>query len=71
LLPIDRYPTALRNVVLLNPATGVTQLFHLAVDGSATDWPAAVAISVAWMVVFGIAAVYLHCKRDRVFADLL
>jgi ABC-type polysaccharide/polyol phosphate export permease len=70
-LPLERYPAALRHVVLLNPATGIAQLFHLAIDGSAVDWPTAVAISGAWTVVLGIAAVYLHCKRDRVFADLL
>jgi ABC-type polysaccharide/polyol phosphate export permease len=70
-LPLQQYPVALRHVVLLNPATGVTQLFHLAVDGAAADWPHAVAITVIWTIVVGIGAVALHCSRDRVLADLL
>jgi ABC-type polysaccharide/polyol phosphate export permease len=70
-LPLSRYPAALRHVVLINPATGVAQLFHLAIDGSAADWPTAVLATVAWSVVLAVAAVLLHCWRDRVFADLL
>jgi ABC-type polysaccharide/polyol phosphate export permease len=70
-LPLERYPGALRDVVLINPATGVAQLFHFAIDGSVSDWPIAVAASVAWTVVLGVTAVYLHCTRDRVLADLL
>jgi ABC-type polysaccharide/polyol phosphate export permease len=70
-LPLQHYPVALRHVVLANPATGIAQLFHLAIDGSATDWPTAVLVSVGWTIVLGIAAVFLHCSRDRVLADLL
>jgi ABC-type polysaccharide/polyol phosphate export permease len=70
-LPLQRYPTALRNVVLANPATGIAQLFHLAVDGNADRWGTAVLISAAWTVVLGAIAVWLHCARDRVMADLL
>jgi ABC-type polysaccharide/polyol phosphate export permease len=71
ILPLQRYPHALRQIVLLNPATGVVQLFHLAIDGVALDWGRATAITVAWTVVVGILAVVLHCSRDRVLADLL
>jgi ABC-type polysaccharide/polyol phosphate export permease len=70
-LPLGRYPAALRHVVLLNPATGVAQLFHLAIDGSAADWPTAVLVTVAWTAALSIAAVFVHCRRDRVLADLL
>jgi lipopolysaccharide transport system permease protein len=70
-LPLGRYPPALRNVVLLNPATGVAQLFHLAIDGSAADWPTAVLVTAAWTVALAVAAVFVHCWRDRVLADLL
>lgn len=70
-LPLDRYPHALRDVVIANPATGITQLFHLAVSRSAADWPPAVLVTVAWTVVLGAAAVVVHCWRDRVLADLL
>lgn len=70
-LPLQHYPTALRNVVLANPATGIAQLFHLAVDGSADQWGTAVLITAGWTVVLGLIAVWLHCARDRVMADLL
>lgn len=70
-LPLQRYPTALRNVVLANPATGIAQLFHLAVDGSAARWGTAVLVSFGWTLVLGVLAVWLHCARDRVMADLL
>lgn len=70
-LPLQRYPTALRNVVLANPATGITQLFHLAVDGYAARWGTAVLISAGWAVGLGVVAVWLHCARDRIMADLL
>src|SRR5581483_2954019 len=59
-LPLDRYPVALRHAVLVNPATGVAQLYHLAIDGSATDWATAVVVTAAWTVGFGILAVVLH-----------
>jgi lipopolysaccharide transport system permease protein len=70
-LPLGRYPVSLRHVVLVNPATGIAQLFHLAVDGSAADWPTAVGVTVAWTIVLGIVAVVFHCSRDRILADLL
>jgi ABC-type polysaccharide/polyol phosphate export permease len=70
-LPLQNYPVALRNVVLANPVTGVEQLFHLAVDGSATDWPIALTVTVAWSIALAIAATAIHCSRDRVLADLL
>jgi ABC-type polysaccharide/polyol phosphate export permease len=70
-LPLEHYPVALRHVVLINPATGIAQLFHLAIDGSAADWPTAVIITAVWTVVLSVTAVFLHCSRDRVLADLL
>jgi len=70
-LPLQRYPSALRHVVLANPATGIVQLFHYAIAGGAADWGHAVLISGAWTVALAIAAVYVHCSRDRVLADLL
>jgi ABC-type polysaccharide/polyol phosphate export permease len=70
-LPLQRYPTALRGVVLANPATGIAQLFHLAVEGSADRWGTAVLITGGWTIVLAVAAVWLHCARDRVMADLL
>lgn len=70
-LPLEHYPVALRNVVLANPATGIAQLFHLAVDGSAASWPTAVVVTAGWTIVLGVAAIVLHCSRDRVLADLL
>jgi ABC-type polysaccharide/polyol phosphate export permease len=70
-LPLQRYPVALRHVVLVNPATGIAQLYHFAIEGSAIDWQKAVLISAGWTVLLSISAVMLHCRRDRVMADLL
>jgi ABC-type polysaccharide/polyol phosphate export permease len=70
-LPLERYPVALRHAVLVNPVTGVAQLYHLAIDRSAADWPTAVVVTAVWTVGLGILAVFLHCSRDRVLADLL
>lgn len=70
-LPLQRYPVALRHAVLVNPATGIVQLYHFAIDGSAADWVTALLVTVAWTVVLAVAAVWLHCRRDRVMADLL
>ncbi|MDT4996538.1 MAG: lipopolysaccharide transport system permease protein [Pseudonocardiales bacterium] len=70
-LPLQRYPTALRNVVLANPITGVVQLFHCAIAGSADQWGRAVLVTGGWTLVLAVVAVYLHCTRDRVLSDLL
>jgi ABC-type polysaccharide/polyol phosphate export permease len=70
-LPLQNYPSALRTAVLINPATGIAQLFHLAIDGTAEYWQGAVLITAGWTVVLAVTAVYLHCTRDRVMADLL
>jgi ABC-type polysaccharide/polyol phosphate export permease len=70
-LPLNHYPTALRRVVLANPATGIAQLFHLAVDGAATAWPTATIVTAGWTLALAVLAVFLHCSRDRVLADLL
>jgi ABC-type polysaccharide/polyol phosphate export permease len=70
-LPLQRYPSALRTVVLVNPITGIVQLFHDAIAGAAVEWGRAVLITSGWTLVLSITAVYLHCTRDRVLADLL
>jgi ABC-type polysaccharide/polyol phosphate export permease len=60
----------LRDVVLANPVTGAVQFFHAAflphVGHLWTAW-----ITLSWSVVLLLAALFLHCRQDRVMADLL
>lgn len=70
------YPTRLLHgwaslLVRLNPVTGPADLFHASVvPGFVIDWGSVLA-SVLWSVSLGGVALVLHCKWDRVFADLL
>ena len=68
--PLTAVDGALRTVLLLNPATGVVQLFHAAfatdVGTLAGAW-----VTVGWVVVLSGLAVLLHARYDRVLADLL
>lgn len=70
--PLDEAVGTLRTILLLNPATGMVTLFRAAVSDTGTDGlvPALVATG-AWTLVFSIAALFLHARRDRVFIDLL
>ena len=70
-LPLAIYPPGFRGFVLANPLTGVVEIFRLAIGGADDQWAVAVGASVGWAVVLSISAVYLHCRRDRVFVDLL
>jgi ABC-type polysaccharide/polyol phosphate export permease len=70
-IPLPVYPAVARKIVLINPATGVLELFRLAIGGADSQWPFAVAMTLAWTAFLSVTAVYLHCRRDRVFVDLL
>lgn len=61
----------LQDVVLANPITGVVEVFRLAIGGADSQWPTALAWTLGWSVVFTISAVYIHCRRNRLFVDLL
>lgn len=66
-------PHILKPVLDVNPLTGVLDLFHAATVGSAAAAGAgtAVAVTAAWAAGLWGLAVWLHCRFDRVFADLL
>ncbi|MFL6239516.1 MAG: ABC transporter permease [Actinomycetes bacterium] len=70
-LPLRIYPPSIRWIVLVNPVSGVIELFRLAITGADPQWPLAITFAVAWAVFLTATAVYLHCRRNRVFVDLL
>lgn len=69
--PSTDAPHALRILINLNPVTGVVDLFHQAMVGSAGNLGAPVVISCLWTVGLFALGVGLHCRFNRVFADLL
>ena len=71
LYPIDLVPDAVRPVIVANPATGVVELFRAGSVGADPGWPGMVMVTCAWVVGLAIVAVYLHCRFNRVFCDLL
>lgn len=62
-------PGILRKVVEINPLTGVIDLFHAAIMPVGLLVP--VGITLAWTVGLLVLGFALHCRYDRVFADLL
>ena len=74
-LPLKIYATIAHgyvlDVVLANPATGVIEVFRLAIGGADSRWPIALGSSLGWCTFFTAAAVYIHARRNRLFVDLL
>lgn len=68
--PLTAVDGVLRVVLTINPLTGVVQLFHAAFAGDVGTLSAAWG-TVAWVVVLAVVGVVLHCRHDRVLADLL
>lgn len=64
-------PRTLRSFLDVNPMTGVVDLFHAATVGNAGPLLVPVVISVVWTVGLLAIGFVLHCRYDRVFADLL
>jgi ABC-type polysaccharide/polyol phosphate export permease len=60
-----------RQLVELNPVTGPVELFHLGAVGGRVDEPVTIAASGVWFGLLLLLATVLHCRRDRVMADLL
>lgn len=60
----------LRTVLVVNPVTGVVQLFHAALVPDVGPLTGAW-VSLVWTLVLGGVGLYLHCRHDRVMADLL
>ncbi|MDP9325520.1 MAG: ABC transporter permease [Candidatus Dormibacteraeota bacterium] len=70
------YPTWLLSgrplqLILLNPVTGVVELFRAATVGADADLGYVVAVSCVWTVVLGAIGLLLHARFNRVFSDLL
>ena len=57
--------------VLANPATGIVQLFRAAAIKPSEDVAIAVGFTCIWAAVATVLALWLHCRNDRNFADLL
>lgn len=74
-LPLTIYATVAHGhvlgVVLANPVTGVVEVFRLAIGGADSRWPTALGASIGWSFFFTVMAVYVHCRRNRLFVDLL
>jgi lipopolysaccharide transport system permease protein len=69
------YPVTLlhgfaRRAVEANPVSGCIELFQTAVLGGRVSG-LSVSYTIAWTAVLLVAAVFLHCRHDRTFADLL
>jgi lipopolysaccharide transport system permease protein len=54
-----------------NPATGIVDLFHLAVLGPFEPWHRAVLVTIVATVVLFVAGIEAHRRYDRLFVDLL
>jgi lipopolysaccharide transport system permease protein len=68
---VDQLPRLLRPVVRLNPMTGVVELFRFATVGASPGWTSSLLVTGAWIVVLVVAALQLHRRFDRLFADRL
>jgi len=55
----------------LNPLTGIVDFFRLGTTGVAPGAGRSIAITIAWTVGLGIAALEAHRRYDRLFADQL
>lgn len=70
--PLDRVPTALRAALLVNPVTGVVQLFRAVVVGvDAVPLFPALWWSIGGAVVLLGGGVKLQARFNRVFVDLM
>jgi lipopolysaccharide transport system permease protein len=68
---VDQLPEVLRPFVRLNPMTGVVELFRFATVGASPDWEVSLLVTGVWVVVLVVAALQLHRRFDRLFADRL
>ena len=71
LYPLRLVPGALEWVVKANPMTGVVELFRFATVGADPGWGVTVLITGGWTVALLALGLALHCRFNRVFADLL
>jgi len=69
--PIQRAPERAQDLIRVLPGAGPVELFHRAVGAADPLMWRSVLASVVWMLAFAVAGLVLHCRRDRVLADLL
>jgi lipopolysaccharide transport system permease protein len=69
--PLELAPRALRRAVEVNPLTGVIELYRAGTVGADHHWGVSVLVSLVWLVGLAAGALWVHCRFDRVFADLL
>lgn len=69
--PIARAPHRAHDVIRALPAAGPVELFHRSVGAADPLMWRSVLASAVWTAVFATAGLVLHCRRDRVLADLL
>jgi ABC-type polysaccharide/polyol phosphate export permease len=66
---VDQLPRVLRPFVRFNPMTGVVELFRFATVGASPHWQLSLLVTGAWILVLVVAALQLHRRFDRLFAD--
>jgi ABC-type polysaccharide/polyol phosphate export permease len=69
--PAADAPHPLRIAIDLNPMTGIVDLFHAGLIGMSGDLGIPVLISCLWTIGLLVLGIGLHCRFNRVFADLL
>jgi len=69
--PIDKMHGVVRQLIEINPATGMVELFREAVGVHDPHWGAALPWTFVWMGGLLLIAAVLHRRFDRVFVDLL
>ncbi len=71
LYPLKYPPRVLQPLIQMNPMTGVVELFRVATVGADHGWPVSVLFTGVWTLGLVLAALLLHRRFDRVFADLM
>lgn len=69
--PLDKAPGGLRQLIEINPVSGMLELFRAGTVGAPPGWGTTVYWSLAWTVILATVGVLLHRRLDRVFVDLL
>ncbi len=69
--PATDAPHVLRSFINLNPMTGVVDLFHVGLVGTAGSIGFPVLVSCLWTAGLLVVGIGLHCRFNRVFADRL
>jgi len=72
IFPVSLVPKGiLRTLVLVNPATGMVELFRDSFSGMQSYTPEAVGFTLLWIVALSAFGLLIYRRYDRVFVDLL